>query len=611
MTPLTQAISRALIHFLWEGLLVALFLWITLSALKKKSANSRYIAACCALGAMAAMPFVTAWILYSHPVSARAAALPPVPVQMSAAAIGGRVMGVDIDPRAWIDLLQAWALPIWSAGAFLFSIRLVLGYKHAFTLGRRGKPAAHAVVETVRRLVRSMGVRRRVHVLISTMSDSPSVVGWLRPVILIPAGALIGLTPLQLEAVLAHEIGHIKRYDYLINLLQMLAETLLFYHPAVWWASKRIRIERELCCDDLAVRHSGNALRYARALTVLEKLRLQPPMVAMASTGGPLLYRIQRLVGLPAREEGPARLPIVLGVVLGTLCLIFNVVWVRGQDAPGVTVDLGSSSVIHRTPVIYPESVKKQGVTGTVELEVSLDEAGSVYDAHVLSGPDALRKSAIESVLNWHFSNGSARGTRIVNISFSDAGQKVRVNETPGAAGTLIAGVVGRQLQLVPGETPGLRTFENQGSSEAERQRRSDEEKRLALSRQREREIQTLKRQYEEASRSGTPTPELETLRAKIELAQKEFDAATTKRRLSVEGRTLTAITFFGISDAARSDLLARLPVREGDILSNQAVQAAAKTVWDFDGHLLPQFLPAGEGRVEMRITVSNEERTR
>jgi beta-lactamase regulating signal transducer with metallopeptidase domain len=108
---------------------------------------------------------------------------------------------------------------------------------------------------------------------------------------------ILGLTPQQLGAVLAHEIAHIQRYDYLVNILQIMAETLLFYHPAVWWASGRIRHERELCCDDLAVRSCGDALCYARALTTLEKLRALSPSMAMGSTGGSLFYRIQRLMG--------------------------------------------------------------------------------------------------------------------------------------------------------------------------------------------------------------------------------------------------------------------------------------------------------------------------
>jgi HEAT repeat protein len=123
------------------------------------------------------------------------------------------------------------------------------------------------------------------------------VVGWLRPVILLPASALTGLTPQQLEAIIAHELAHIRRHDYLINLLQAVIETLLFYHPAVWWVSRQIRQEREHCCDDLAVAVCGDSLTYARALLEMEQLRAAGPQLAMAVNGGSLMNRIQRLVG--------------------------------------------------------------------------------------------------------------------------------------------------------------------------------------------------------------------------------------------------------------------------------------------------------------------------
>ena len=103
--------------------------------------------------------------------------------------------------------------------------------------------------------------------------DVPTVIGWLKPVVLLPASALAGLSPNQVEAILAHELAHIRRHDYLVNLLQTLVETLLFYHPAVWWLSRRIRAERENCCDDLAVSLCGDPVAYAAALAELEDLR--------------------------------------------------------------------------------------------------------------------------------------------------------------------------------------------------------------------------------------------------------------------------------------------------------------------------------------------------
>ena len=143
---------------------------------------------------------------------------------------------------------------------------------------RRGEPCAdERVLTMVAGLARQIGITRPVRVLISSLANGPGVVGWLRPVMLLPPAAAMGLTPQQLEAVIAHEIAHIKRHDYLVNLFQVVAETVFFYHPVVWWTSKQIRIERELCCDDVAVRANGDPIAYARALTTLARHQLGTP----------------------------------------------------------------------------------------------------------------------------------------------------------------------------------------------------------------------------------------------------------------------------------------------------------------------------------------------
>ena len=122
------------------------------------------------------------------------------------------------------------------------------------------------------RLARRLHLTRRISLLESRLVDVPTVVGWIKPVVLLPVSALAGLSAEQLEAILAHELAHIRRHDYLVNLLQTLVETLLFYHPAVWWLSGRIRAERENCCDDLAVSLCGDPVTYASALADLEAL---------------------------------------------------------------------------------------------------------------------------------------------------------------------------------------------------------------------------------------------------------------------------------------------------------------------------------------------------
>ena len=156
-----------------------------------------------------------------------------------------------------------------------------------------------------------------MRLLESTRVDVPTVIGWLTPVVLLPASALAGLTPQQIEAILAHELAHIRRHDYLVNLLQTLVETLLFYHPAVWWLSRRIRVERENCCDDLAVSLCGDPVAYAAALADLEELRSSNRTLALAATGGSLLQRVRRLLGAPSHAgRAPGWLAAGLAVMV-------------------------------------------------------------------------------------------------------------------------------------------------------------------------------------------------------------------------------------------------------------------------------------------------------
>jgi hypothetical protein len=142
------------------------------------------------------------------------------------------------------------------------------------------------------------------------------------------------VTPQQLEALIAHELAHVRRHDYFVNVLQMVVETLLFYHPAVWWVSSRIRYERELCCDDLAVRSCGNAVSYARALARLERLRTDGPTLAMGSANGALFHRIQRLLGHGRTEYGPSKFVCGVGLLVGVLSLGFFMSNARAQQEP-------------------------------------------------------------------------------------------------------------------------------------------------------------------------------------------------------------------------------------------------------------------------------------
>jgi uncharacterized protein (TIGR03435 family) len=328
MSILAQALTAALVHFIWQGAVVGLLAWAVLFALRDRAVTVRYLVSCSALALLMILPVVTAIAFVQRAAAPGAGVSVATQVRTLLAPQPMLPIWLSPDPpvAAWFSLLQAWVLPAWSAGVLLCSLRLLLAGAQVMALGRSGEPAGEPIQALVRSVARRMGVARPVRLLISTLADVPCAVGWFRPVILLGPATAMGLTISELEAVLAHELAHIARYDYLVNLVQVVAETVLFYHPAVWWISSRIRFERELRCDELAVRSCGDALCYARALTALEKQRVQAPAIALGSTGGALLYRIQRVAGLAVPSRS-ARWPAMLAVSLATIGLAVNIDW--------------------------------------------------------------------------------------------------------------------------------------------------------------------------------------------------------------------------------------------------------------------------------------------
>jgi uncharacterized protein (TIGR03435 family) len=327
MSPLARAFSEALLDFVWQGLSVAIVLRVALEVVRRRSPQARYAICCLALAALAMLPVITTVVLSLEPLPVRpVASSTPTGARAAVEALPSRVLvgiGGNASGNSWVELLQSWALPCWMVGVLLCSVRLVIGGVHTSVLCGRGEPAQSQVVALVRGLAARIGVNRPIRVWMSERVESPAVVGWMRPLILLPPASLAGLTIEQLETILAHEIAHIRRHDYLVNILQLIVETVLFYHPAVWWTSRQIRREREMCCDDIAVGTCGDPVIYARALSTLARQRLATPAYTMSSTGGTLLERIQRLLGSTADAQSSIRWPgvIVLCGVMGVIAL--------------------------------------------------------------------------------------------------------------------------------------------------------------------------------------------------------------------------------------------------------------------------------------------------
>jgi beta-lactamase regulating signal transducer with metallopeptidase domain len=343
--PATQVIGWALVHFLWQGTLIGVLTALALAALRRSAADVRYVVGTIGLSLMLTLPAVTAaqlWRAASTP-AARATTRPAAAVTATIPEMASQPAApVEIAPndppgsvaaRGTIDAarLERW-LPVlvlgWLCGVALLTLRLISGWLWVQRMKSHGaSPAGDGWQHIVTRLSRRLHIARRVRLFESTLVDVPTVIGWIKPVVLLPASALAGLSPLQLEAILAHELAHIRRHDYLVNLLQTLVETLLFYHPAVWWLSRRIRAERENCCDDLAVSLCGDPYTYAKALTDLEELRGAAgpqAFLAMAASGGSLVQRVRRLIGAPSHAgrapgwlAGSATILVMLGIAAG------------------------------------------------------------------------------------------------------------------------------------------------------------------------------------------------------------------------------------------------------------------------------------------------------
>jgi bla regulator protein blaR1 len=229
----------------------------------------------------------------------------------------------DIVSTGAIDRIVSVSVLAWMAGVVLLSIRLIVSYIGIEGLRRATLDVDKTVLLRLEALARRLGVTRTVRVFASDVVRVPAVVGTLRPVILLPVGVITGLPAAHLDAVLAHELAHVRRHDYLVNGLQAMVETLLFYHPAVWWCTRQIRIEREHCCDDLVVKACGDRVAYATALAQLEELRGLEPMLSLNATGGRLIDRIRRLLdSAPVNEHGSSAWIVIAGLTVTVVAAI-------------------------------------------------------------------------------------------------------------------------------------------------------------------------------------------------------------------------------------------------------------------------------------------------
>src|SRR5579863_169135 len=387
LTPeLLRPLSWTLLHFLWQGAALAAIFAVLHSVFR--SASGRYVLGVATLGLMMASPIVTfAWLLQRGDVASMTNATSRLvlvaPAQHKATVAPASPLITAPEKVAATPQLGALLalVELWFAGVLFLSLRTAGGLFLLEKMRRKDtRPITRELYEKCLELQNRIGLDRFVHYCECAALDTPAVIGWFRPMVLLPATALTGLSEAQIEAVIAHELAHIRRFDGFVNLFQIAVETLLFYHPAVWWVSRRVRIERENCCDDAAISIHGDAVDYARALTLMEQWR-SAPSFAMAANRGPLATRIFRLLSRGNSASGTR----VAGVAAGLLCL-----------AAALLAGNACLGVAHASLSVIMQPHQDPGVTH--EILVTPDDKDGISAPPNPAKPSAVERAAYAPV---------------------------------------------------------------------------------------------------------------------------------------------------------------------------------------------------------------------
>ncbi len=389
----TDVIADVLLASLWQDAIVCSVTAVLLIALRHRGPEVRYSAACAGLVIMVAVPVATALSAYRDMSND---GRPPINVAIHApmrapdrpeSLVGalGQIANTDASlatpSRAMAFTWRDVVVLVWAGGVSLFVVRLLRSWIVVERLRRMAvQPVAEKWHERMTRSAQRLRIGRPVQLVQSSLIDVPTVIGWLRPMILLPVSVLGGLPPAQLDAIIAHEMAHIRRHDFVVNLLQAVAETLLFYHPCTWWLSGRIRTERELCCDDMALKVCEHREVYAQALVNLEHLRQMPPLLGLGASSRPLERRVRRILGVPNADEHRAALLLGMSLVVAIAAIAGQTVYTQVAKADAVlrgqVLDAGTTQPVGGASI----TISRQG-----DVKTTLTDEDGRYEASGLA----------------------------------------------------------------------------------------------------------------------------------------------------------------------------------------------------------------------------------
>lgn len=361
------AMGWMVIHSWWQASIIGLLLWIGLHQLRQRDARLRYGLAYAALLLQWVVSLATWAYLYT----------PKATTAVPAGWARGRYASLPAASQAvepawhelivgWIDGHTTWIVALWLAGMSFFAVRLLLGLAFIRRLRRQAQPleAGQAMLQS---LATKLGLQKPVRLMASAHVSVPLVIGQLKPLILFPVGLVNQLSPAQTEAILAHELAHIHRYDYWLNLLQYIIEAIFYYHPVIWWIGGVVRREREHCCDDIAVALVGNRMTYARTLLAIETYQQTGSRLAPAFAAGKqqLLGRVERIL-LPNINQSDMRTKLVITGLLLVSAVVFSFRQpLQGKDADAaiITESPKDSLPIEKKRMVFVKEGQEVDVT--------------------------------------------------------------------------------------------------------------------------------------------------------------------------------------------------------------------------------------------------------
>ncbi len=303
-SPFLYSLSLTLVHFLWQGLLVAFILKSLLFIIDKNKSKLRYTLSTLAMLSNALLAVLTFTMVYPDTNAGINSYLSPIPLTSLVNELTQQ--NALLTYQELLPSILAYSLPyisvLWLVTIVILSSKLLIEIRNVNNLPMHSS-ISPSLALSVRfdELAKQIKLTKTPKLLISLKAEVPMAIGWLKPVVLLPASMVTGLNSAQLEMLILHELAHIRRHDYLVNFLQTLIELLFFFHPGVHWIGKQMRNEREYCSDDIAVQHCGDAIAYAHTLTDTASLCAKNhfhtiPTMAMAASGGDLKERVLRLV---------------------------------------------------------------------------------------------------------------------------------------------------------------------------------------------------------------------------------------------------------------------------------------------------------------------------